>query len=175
MPFRQGKVIHVLRKLTIRCPPMGVNNTGWWWQFGADRLTEELPCRGEIEGVCDFEIIFPPCKVRRLKPGLWEVEAVVAKGYLGPGRFQGEEVRISYPAETVLREGMHMMAQPIDSIDGESWVVVNDLSLKGARLLGTKYKVRSKLPLARGVPVGLGLKRFVVDAVTLPGTVEWFE
>lgn len=150
----------MLRSLTIQCPPMGATNTGYWFQPGADRITDELVCRGEIENVCKLTITFPPCRVYRIKAGQWMVEPVIAKGKLDTGEY----IQISYPEEPVLRSGRDMFAQPVNSIDGKSYVLMRDL---------WRAQVKSKLPLAKSSPVGLGLTKYIVEAVTLPGFVEW--
>lgn len=151
----------MLRKLTINCPPMGVTNCGHWWEFWADRITDNLICRGSIEGVAHLTITFPPCLVKR-QSGQWMVETVLAYGELDTG----ERLQIRYPEEPVLRDGLDMVAQPVDSVDASSFV-----QLPGGR----KAQIKSTLPLARSKPVGLGLTRFIVEAVTLPGTVDWPE
>lgn len=151
----------MIRPLIINCPPMGVSATGHWWEIWADRVTDNLVCRGSIEGVAHLTITFPPCLVKK-EWGRWMVESVLAYGLLDTG----ERLQIRYPAEPVLRDGLDMVAQPVSSVDAESYV-----QLPGGR----QAQIRSRLPLARSTPVGLGLTRFIVEAVTLPGTVEWPE
>ncbi len=145
-----------MRNLTIFCPPMGVVNTGYWWQVFADRVTDELVCRGQIDGGGPgLTITFPPCVVRNVQPGRWMVDPVVAKGKLDTGEY----LQISYPEEPVIRQGKYLYAQEVESIAEDSYVLCAEF----------RAQVWSKLPLAKSSPVGLGLKKFIVEAVTLPG------
>lgn len=151
----------MIRQLIINCPPMGVSSCGPWWKFWADRITDNLVCRGSIEGVAHLTITFPPCLVKRKTDG-WMVETVLAYGALDTG----ERFQIRYPEEPVLRDGLDMVAQPVGSVDASSFV-----QLPGGR----KAPIKSQLPLARSKPVGLGLTQYTVEAVTVMGTVDWPE
>lgn len=150
----------MLKPLIIQCPEMGVNNTGSWWQFTADRRTEELKCRGYIgENEIGLSITFPPSRVYHIGFGRWMIEPVLAVGKLNTGEY----LQISYPEEPIVRSGIYMMAQEVGSIKAGSYLIDKT---------GTYKQIWSKLPLARGSPEGFGLYRFIVEPVTLPGTIE---
>lgn len=159
----------MLRSLTIHCPEMGVTNTGYWWQTFTDRITDRLECRGEIEGICSLTIVFPQCKVYNIKPGEWRVEQVQATGKLDSGDY----IQILYPPEQVLRKGNYLYAQEVDSIDYYPHSLVMSSCVIDEN--GKRYLVKSKLPLAQSRPVGIGLRKYIVEAVILPGTVDWSE
>ena len=157
----------MLGTLTINCPPMPVNNTGWTpW---SDRLAEELPCEGKIRiGERIIKLLtktddperyfrFPEALIRRVRRGLWMVEPVVAFGWTE----QGKLIEIHYPEEPIKREGVNMVAQPVDNLVSHSFVGID----------GKRYPVAAGLPLAVGRPVGFGLFQFIVEAVTIEGMV----
>ena len=146
-------------KLTIHCPEMAVRNTGYFWQLTADRLTDELECRGEIEqGFGWFTITFPPCRVKYISPGRWMVDAVVARGYLD----SGEYIAIAFPEEPVVRRLDKLVALRVPSIREQSFVALRD---------GRRY-IETELPDAEATPVGFGMRTYIVEAVTIEGTVE---
>ena len=152
--------------ITIRCPEMAVNNTGW--RPTSDRRAVELPCTGEIvlpDGhVCPLrEFRFESCLVKFVRPGRWMVDPVLAWGYVEGGGL----IKLYYPEEPVIRRGTLMVAQPIDNILHQSYAVLPD---------GRTAMVYAPLPEAIGRPqgiFGLGLRQFVVDAVTIKGTLTF--
>lgn len=145
-------------KLTIQCPEMAVRNTGYFWELIADRLTDNLECRGAIDGM-GLTITFPPCRVRYIRPGRWMVDAVVARGYLD----SGEYIQIGFPEEPVVRQfDYKLTALKVPSIREHSFVVTAD---------GRRY-IESELPEADATPVGFGMRTYIVEAVTIEGEVE---
>lgn len=154
------------RKLTIWCPEMGVTNTGYWWQTTADRITDNLPCKGLIGDEIPFDITFPPCIVKFISKGHWIVEQVVATGKL----YSGQKLQITYPPELVHRQGLYLYAEEVGSIDRDATGrLVSYLEMANGALM----PIESTLPLAKSSPVGLGLKKYIVEAVVLPGSVMW--
>lgn len=158
-------------QLTIKCPPMAVRNTSWWNPL-ADRITDELACPSQVVlpdgSTVDFTHVFPQCYVRRLSAGKWMVDAVVSKSNSSIGPFilfpslaEGVNCSISWPQEPVDRDGKNMLARAIDSMEGTITVT------------GKTGKVKAHMPQSVGRPVGMGMYVFVVDAVTITGTVEW--
>ena len=145
----------------IHCPEMPVLNTGWG--IWSDREAQELPCTGHlvVDGrwidLVDFK--FPKCKVTNIAWGEWLVDEVTASGRLS----DGGTISIEYPPEPVVRKGRNMVALAIPNI-GSKVVLGN----------GLEGRVKAPLPEAIGRPEGwFGLKKFIVDAVDIKGTVSF--
>lgn len=152
--------------ITIRCPEMAVNNTGW--RPTSDRRAVELPCTGEIvlpDGhVCPLrEFRFESCLVKFVRPGRWMVDPVLAWGYVEGGGL----IKVYYPEEPVIRKGTLMVAQPIDNIVARSFAILP---------CGKTGTVHAPLPEAKGYPqglFGLGLFQYRVEPVVITGTVTF--
>ncbi len=144
--------------LLIHCPEMAVRNTGYFWQLTAERLTDELECRGAIEGLGPLTITFPPCRVKYISPGKWMVDAVIARGSLDSGQY----IQIGFPEEPVVRRLDKLVALRVPSIREQSYLVTDN---------GRRY-IECELPEAEATPVGLGMRAYIVEAVTIEGEVE---
>lgn len=170
--------------LTIKCPPMEVKNLSWFGNPYADREAQQITCdvltTGPDGQALRFEIIFPKCKIWRdtslldrqviariyslasVPSAVWMVEPVTA---FSPGN-QAIRIGVNYPQEPTVRaslfEGGNIDVLPVASLSGK--VVLPD---------GRQGSVTSTLPRTTGRPVGLGLLKYIVDAVACEGEVDW--
>lgn len=140
-------------EITINCPAMLVQNTGW--RARSVRRAVELPCTGHmvignsVTPLRNFR--FPACYIRFVSLGKWMVDPVVAFG---------DGISIDYPAEPIHRRGNLMIAEPIQNIISNSVAVVN----------GVSYYVYAPLPEALADPGPMmGLFSYTVRPVTIKG------
>jgi hypothetical protein len=171
--------------LIIQCPKMPVLNTSWYGNPWADREAQQLVCDVLTAGpdgkaLPTFQIVFPKCKIKRVTDleerqtvyvrynlasvpqAVWVVDAVTATS----PALQATKIAVDYPEEPTIRgsflSGSLISVLPVDSLRGT-------VILPGGRT----GQVRSTLPSTTGRPVGLGLFQYNVDAVDMPGEVEW--
>ncbi len=167
--------------LKIICPPMDVWNTSWWGNPYADREAQKLTCDVHTQGpdgaALAFQIVFPACLVKRdsslttrlaaqqdyglakVPSAIWMVEPVKAAS-VGS---QPVQIGISFPQEPTYRNAdSTITVLPVASL----WGTIRLPS-------GARGSVKATLPRCTSRPQGLGLFRYVVDAVTCEGSVEW--
>jgi hypothetical protein len=151
-----------MSNIIVNCPAMPVISTSKFLNPFADREAQEIDCPSTLVlpdgSILPFIFIFPRCLVKFQSVGKWLVDPITAAGIVQTKGW----ISVDFPAEPIVRCGFNMIAQPITSTKGR--VQLED---------GTFGLVEMTLPLAVGRPVGLGLKKFIVDAVTVTGTVSW--
>jgi hypothetical protein len=153
-------------KIVIRCPDMPILATMKPWI----RECQELVCPNN-EIVLDdgakisFVITFPKALVRWQSRGNWLVDKVGAKGMTK----DGGPIFVTMEKERVARTGWRTMdAQPCNAVGtvdlfGKIWKIGPRVSPSGEK---------SFFPKCTATASGLGLFKYVAEAITAEGIVE---
>jgi hypothetical protein len=153
-------------KLVIRCPEMAILATMKPWI----RECQELVCPNSDIVLDDgteisFVITFPRVLVRWQSPGKWLVDEVPARGVTK----DGGPIFVTMEKERVARTSWRTMdAQPCDAggtveLFGKIWKIGPRVSPAGEK---------SFFPKCTATASGLGLFKYVAEAVTAEGVVE---
>ena len=166
MPKRKNGEMAVRGKVVIHCPEMAILATMKPWI----RECQELVCpKNEIvldDGTTiSFVITFPKALVRWQSRGQWLVDRVPAKGVTR----DGGRIFVTMEKERVTRTSWRTMdAQPCNAagtieLFGKVWTI-------GPRVASTGDT--SFFPRCTATASGLGLFKYVAEAVTAEGVVE---